>query len=1142
MSLREKKCVQARFLLGPAGSGKTFRCLTEIQAALKSSPEGPPLVLLAPKQATFQLERQLLAGGVLSGYTRLNILSFERLAQFILSLLQVPQPSGLLTEEGRVMVLRALLLRHRDELELFRQSAGRSGFARQVSQLLNEWQQHQYTPAKLRALSQQTGLGRELQLKLRDLALLLGAYEDWLGERGLQEGNRLLDAATESLKTKPRSPTSNGAPGALPSSISHPPSSLRISGLWLDGFAEMTPQELDLLAAILPHVERAVLAFCLDSESETEASWLSIWSSIGKTFQQCRQRIARLPECELSIETLKRSPKISRFRGNPALRHLETSWATPPRTPDPGAQPLASSIRIVACTNPEAEAAFAAREILAFVRNGRRFRDCAVLVRNLDGYHQTLARAFRRYHLPFFLDRRESAAHHPLAELTRNAVRTVTFGWLADDWFAALKAGFCSVDETEIDRLENEALARGWHGSRWLETIEITDNPGLAASLERLRQKLMPPFANLARQFARFQNSPTGEQLAEALREFWSEMKVEQTLENWSLGNREKSSIHQTVGEQMHAWLDNVALAFANEALPLGEWLPILEAGLGNLTVGMIPPALDQVLIGAVDRARNPDLKLMVVVGVNESVFPAAPLEPVILTEGDRDELGQCAVALGPGLRERLARERYLGYIACTRAGEKLVVTFARHDADGKSLNPSPFITQLRRIFPQLEPGEFNGPVEPAQAEHVSELAAPLFMAQNAGRPAQNWSELLELPAAAEWMDGVRALREPDPAEDLSAALAEKLYGPVLHSSVSRLEEFASCPFQFFVHAGLQAEERKTFELDSREQGSFQHEVLKMFHEQLPAGQKRWRDVTPAEARARIGSIATALAVDYRDGLLRANEQSRFTARMLTESLQDFVETLVTWMQGQYEFDPVKAELDFGFGNPLAPAWEIDLGNRGKLALRGRIDRVDLCRETDGRAWCVVLDYKSGGRKLDPLLVAHGVQLQLLAYLAVVRQWPDPQPLFDVKTLVPAGVFYVNLRGEYEPGDTRTDALAEVADARKRAYRHTGRFDAGVLTHLDRVQAADQFNYRLNKDGSLRAGSSEALPRAEFEGLLDRVETQLSEMGRAIFSGKARLDPYRKGRQTPCEFCNYRAACRLDPWTHQYRVLRAEGL
>ena len=68
----------------------------------------------------------------------------------------------------------------------------------------------------------------------------------------------------------------------------------------------MTPQELDLLAAVLPRCDRATLAFCLASEPAAETSWLSIWSSIGKTFQQCRQRLENLPDCEIKIEILPR--------------------------------------------------------------------------------------------------------------------------------------------------------------------------------------------------------------------------------------------------------------------------------------------------------------------------------------------------------------------------------------------------------------------------------------------------------------------------------------------------------------------------------------------------------------------------------------------------------------------------------------------------------------------------------------------------------------------------------------------------------------------------------------------------------------------------------------------------------------------
>jgi ATP-dependent helicase/nuclease subunit B len=530
---------------------------------------------------------------------------------------------------------------------------------------------------------------------------------------------------------------------------------------------------------------------------------------------------------------------------------------------------------------------------------------------------------------------------------------------------------------------------------------------------------------------------------------------------------------------------------------------------------------------------------------MNESIFPAAPAPAVILTDADRDELGQ-TVAFSPDLRERLSRERFLGYIACTRASEKLSVTFSRHNADGRALNPSPFVAHLQRLFPNLEVVEFQNEIELADAEHAIEIAPILSAWPNtpgsAGEPlalaAAEFAGLLELPALKSLLETLQALREPNQAASLSPALAEKLFGPVLQTSVSRLEELAQCPFKFFVCSGLHAGERKLFELDARERGSFQHEVLKIFHEQLAAEGKRWRDLTPAEARERIHAVAAGLTEHFRDGLMRDTAQTRFEAHAMTESLQDFIAVIVTWMRGQYEFDPVAAELDFGGKDSRATAWEIDLDGGHKLALQGRIDRVDLWRDPTGGALTVVMDYKSGGKKWDAIMVANGVQLQLPAYLNALRHWKNPRETFGVERLIPAGVFFVNLRGQFEGGKTRDEVL-DAADARKLAYRHHGRFDASALAKLDRVGAADQFNYRLNQDGSLRKGSVEALPRGEFEKLLDGVESRLKEMGRAIFSGEAKVDPYRKGAETPCEFCDYRAVCRIDPWAHQWRVLRA---
>jgi len=1094
--------VQARFLLGPAGSGKTFRCLDGIRAALRKDPQGPPIIFLAPKQATFQLERQLLTDDALNGFSRLHILSFERLARFIFERLNVAPPA-ILSGEGRVMVLRALLLRHKDELKLFGQSARRPGFAQQLSHLLGELQQHGATSAKLRDAAGRKGLPAGLVDKLADVGLLQEKYSGWLAENGLQDADCLLAFAAEALKDRFRF------------------SAFRFSDLWLDGFAEMTPLELDLLAAIVPFCENATLAFCLNGAAAAD-SWLSIWNGVGKTFQQCRQRIEQSPGVAVQIEVLEQDTKKNRFSNKADLAWLEKNWtiaASHPgsRVPDP------ASIVITACADPEAETSLAAREILKFVRAGNRFRDCAVIVRNLDDYHKPLARAFRRYGIPFFLDRRESIAHHPLAELTRSALRTVAFDWRHEDWFAALKAGFGAVRENDIDRLENAALEFGWQGRKWFSPLPDD-------VLEPVRKAVFPVFQRLHEGLGGCGFQPDGKRLAELIRQFWADIGVEGVLDDWHAAGKGVSSRqpspHQSVLEQMESWLDNLALGFAKTVMPLRDWLPVLEAGLGNLTVGVIPPVLDEVLVGAIDRARNPDLKFVLVLGVNETVFPALPASPVILTEAEREALQMFG---GSNLREQLSREQFYGYLAFTRASEKLVMTFSRADADGRAMAPSPFIGHLQKLLPSLQTDAAQTGIDLEQVEHVNELVPFIYP-----HPA-----LTDIAAVTGLSARLSGLRAPDPKENLSPAIAHRLYGPVLKVSVSRLEEFAQCPFRFFVRKGLGARERKKFELDRRERGNFQHELLKKFHEEATADGGRWRDLTPEEARECIGRIAEELAGGFRDGLLQENARSRFAARVMTGAIQDFIAVTVRWLREQNEFDPEKAELDFGTKQSPETAWEIPLAGGRKLSLEGRIDRVDLCRNEQGEALALVLDYKAGGKKLDAVFIEHGIQLQLLAYLNVLSHWKDPEKTFQAKRLVPAGVFYVNLRGELENGGTRNDVLADVAGSKRTAYRHAGRFDADILKKLDRVEAKDQFSYQVNKDGSLRKGSTQALPRPEFERLLRRAEELLRRFGEEIYAGAADLDPYRKGKQTACDYCDYSVACRIDPWTHEFRVLRA---
>jgi ATP-dependent helicase/nuclease subunit B len=1092
--LRDKERVRVRFLLGPAGTGKTFLCLREIRRALTDDPGGPPLILLSPKQATFQLERQLLGEPDLPGYTRLHILSFERLAKFILDRLGHPPPR-LLSEDGRTMVLHALLARRQDDLSIFHSSARLPGFARQLSVELREFQRHRLSPAVLLDLSNRADTAEPLRRKLRDLSLLLGDYMAWLEKNNLKDVDCLLDLATlELLKA-----------GAKAFSI---------AGLWLDGFGEMTPQELALLAALAPSCQEATLAFCLDRpRKDGDTPWLSIWSGISKSWRRCWDTLSAVPQARLRVEVLPRRPAVNRYAPSPVLAHLEEHWADP--TDFPGVA-LPRSLRVVVCPNPASEAVLAAREIMTFVRAGGRFREAAVLVRRMEGYHDDLRRVFTRYQIPFFLDRRQPVAQHPLAELTRSTLRAAAFGWRHDDWFGALKSGLVADDEHAIDALENVALEHGWKGEDWFAPFHPSEAKLQWA--DRLRAQWIKPFAAIrSLRLAR----PSGPQLAEALRALWQALDVEKKLERWT------DAVHATVWEQMNAWLDDVKLAFAGESLPWADWLPILEAGLTGLTVGVIPPVMDQVLIGAVDRSRNPELKLVLLLGVNEKVFPALPPADGLLSEADRAELN-----LGHDTRQFLSREQFFGYIACTRSSERLVVTCAQHDSADQPLNPSGFISRLKSLFSTLEIENFSTPAW-SDAQHPSELMG--LVAHPASSPATE--ELLQWPVFNSFREQLKAFRARPERETLSPALAEKLYGPSLTTSVSRLEQFAACSFRFFIHSGLRAEERRFFELEVRERGTFQHEILATFHQQLQSEKKKWRDLTPEEARQRIARIVTETTPRFMHGLIAANAQTRFSVRVLSESLQDFVGAMVQWMS-QYQFDPYEVEMGFGTDKPKLPSWRLDLGGGHHLVFRGIIDRIDLCHLDSGdEALAVVIDYKSSARKLDKLMMAHGLQLQLAGYLNVLRRLADPHPVFGTKRLVPAGVFYVNLRGQAERGRSRTEVLQGGPPLLR--YQHSGRFDHAALSYLDNRRSADgtQFKYKLNKDGQPHARNTDLMSSDHFSQLLDEVESQLVRMGREIYDGTIELNPFQKGSERACDKCEYQGICRFDTWTHSFRRL-----
>lgn len=1139
---------KATFILGPAGSGKTHHCIQSVRQRLAQDSEGPPLLFLAPKQATFQIESQILANGELGGYTRLEILSFARLAERVLSELS-PGSFRILSDEGRIMVLRSLLGKHAKELRSFRSAAGFPALAQELAALLQELGRQQMGAKKLDRLKEQVELSPRLRNKLHDLALLSGQYRRWLRRSDLHDTESLLELATNQLCSET-------------SSLFSP------EELWLDGFAEMTAQELALLAAVARRSKRANLCFCVDPGKPGDPSWLNLWATVDETWQRCRQRIEELPDVEMETVRLARDSERSRFSGSRPLQHLEACWTAP--KPLPIAAP---EVAITACTDPETEVVHAARAILRSVREeGIRFRQIAVIARRLEGYATEIQRIFGRYQIPHFIDQRDSIRHHPAVILTQSALRLLAFDWQNADWFAALKTQLLDGSAEQTCHLENAALEFGIEGGQWRRalTSEICPHP-FVESLEQHRQAVIAPFEELEAQLftsgAGRSRHINGTELAEAVRRFWERIALADQLEKWdrpaeaveAVGS--EPAVHAAAWQQLQAWRENVSLAFADMRRPLADWIAILENGLGNLTVGVIPPSADQVLVGAVDRARNPEVELALLLGLNESVFPARPRRHPLLTEADQKQLEQSAWFLP--LKRRLAHERFYAYIACTRSRKKLAVSYAEQDAEGRLLNPSSIVDHLQRLFPSIQTrrfarkrtvdgwtGEGRSPLR--EAEHWSELIRPLFRAKS-GQTADSEAEKLFHSLETASLPPLRSFPVEAGSERLSPAVAKILYADAksaaeaeantLCSSASRLEQFAACPFQFFLRSGLKAEERIQRRIDAKTLGSFQHAVLEKFHRRVQVQRRQWRDLAPQEARELIAQIAANIADAFQQGVFQKNEVSRFSLETASERLQEFIAVTVQWMR-QYDFDPHTAELAFGGKNDDLGPWTLSLGNGDRLSLVGKIDRLDLLRRPGGRETAaVIIDYKSGNAALDPVLLRNGIQLQLFVYLNAIAQHLEIAGRLKINSLLPAGAFLVPLQGKAPRASHRNDAQTKHAN-RPKAFQWNGCFDHDHLRQLDNrpdQAKGDQIAYNLKKDGASAKGGQSAMPPQAFREMTRRLEETVRQLSKRIFAGDIAATPYKHKEKTPCAYCPYPAVCRIDVGAHPYRTLHSSA-
>jgi len=1147
-----------RFVLGRSGAGKTRYCIDEIRAKLRTEPDGPPLIMLVPEQATFQTEYEMLRESTRPGTIRAQALSFRRLA------FRVMQETGgtalvPIDENGKNMLLYKLMHRLSADLKLFQGAGSQPGFIERLGELLTEWKRYGVDSGQLADVTTNAHPAADaaasplLANKMHDLKLLYQALE-------LETAHLYADAEDYLTYLARGFALSAAVAGAE---------------IWIDGFHGFTPKEYEALAAIIGASTNVTIALTLDRpyEAGEQPHELELFHPTAETFIKLRE-LAELNSVPILDTITLSSPTLPRFEGRAALAHAERSYAS--RRPMPSAisteamfdpeQP-AGEISLHAAPNRRTEAEAAIRDMVRRAREeGMRWRDMAVMVRNATDYTDYLTELMHDYGIPYFLDQKRTASHHPLVEFIRSALETVLHGWSYDAVCRCMKTELLFPDSSEsrltresFDLLENYALAAGIDGWRWCDkkswkplVRESLDNEeAVEASKSELarfqvvleaREAIVAP---LQRFGDALRSAKDVRSMCMALYRLLERADAADRLERWSRADAEagrvrQSRSHRQLWDGVMSLLDQLVEMTGDEQLTPELFAGMVETGLDSLKLASVPPSLDQVLIGSVDRTRSGEVKVCYVLGANDGVLPMRMQEDGILTEQERDTLADKGLPLAPSVRRRLLDERFMIYNAIAAPSHHLWISYAMADEEGKSLHPSELIRHLRVMFPLLQERTLSSEptTEMSRDEQLSFVIRPAAVLPYLNAQLRAWQQGAELDAIwwdiynwfairPDWQEPLRqrtaALGYTNEVQPLDPETARQLYGERLRASVSRMERFVSCPFQHFAVYGLRLEERPIYRLEAPDVGQLFHAALSRVADRFG---KRWGAVTEQQAVDVVAETVEAIAPRLQSEILLSSGRHRYMLVKLKAIITQAALMLADHAR-RAAFHPVGLEVDFGPEGQLPPLI-IPTPEGGEVELVGRIDRVDAA-ETDEGLLLRVMDYKSSSTSLRMEEVAFGLSLQMLAYLDVLLTHGSAWLGQEVK---PAGVLYFHVHNPLLSSSGGMDR-EEARKQRLKKFKPKGLLvaDERVVRLMDSELESghsEVLPLAIKKDGSFYSTSS-VLAEEGWESLRVSVRQAIGRIGRAIGCGAVSISPYRMGGKSPCTFCSYKPVCQFDP-------------
>lgn len=1105
-----------QFILGNSGSGKSHLLYEKMIEESRRHPERNYMVIV-PEQFTMQTQKDLVMLHPNRGIMNIDVLSFRRLAHRIFEEVGADRRM-VLTETGKNLMIRKVAIEQKQKLVVLGAKMNLPGYVSEVKSILSELMQYEITDFELKEMMEFVKNRPLLYAKLADVRELYRAFLEYQRDRFMKP-EELLDVLCQ---------------------VAGKSKLLKNSTIALDGFTGFTPAQMNVLERLLVLCRKVMLTVTIDAKEQLfgEVQEHELFALSKKTIQSI-SRLADAAAIPIEEPVILGKEQLPRYRKGGALCHLEQNLF---RKRKRVYVKETDEISLHTAKTPAAEVHFAARTISRLVREqGYRYNEIAIITGNLSSYHNYVKKIFPMYGVPAFIDETRHILLNPCLEFVRGALLVAEKDFQSEAVFRYLRTGMAGLLPGEIDSLENYVLATGIRGRKVWET-EWTYCPKYMGPEELetcngYRMRVMESLALFAQRMAR--NGMQLKDYADALYELLEQCGVQQQLKDREIallneGEREEAKEYGQIYAILIGLLDEMVDLLGEEKVSSREFAEILDAGFSEAKVGVIPPGIDQVQVGDIERSRLAHVKVLFFLGLNDGWVPARGENGGIVSDMERELLRETGIELAPSARENSYIQRFYLYQNLTKPQEHLYLSWCSAGGDGTLMRPSYLISSVMKLFPKLRIHE-EDEIGTSIMQVTTKKNGLLFLTnglQSVREGGKNpaWLELYgQYLQDDEYRERVQNLVCAAFINGAAGALtfqtSKELYGETMTNSVTRLEQFAACAFAHFAQYGLRLSERELYGVKPVDLGILFHRAMELFSRQLQNTKTDWAEISYEEQAVLMDRCVEIVSAEYGFGVLHEGAREAYTIQRLKRILRRSVWAMHEQIRAG-KFRPTAFEVAFEDAGNLE-AVHVRFGEHGRIRLQGRIDRVDTV-ETQEEVYVKIIDYKSGMTQFDPVSLYYGLQLQLVVYLNAALEME--QKLHPDQKVVPAGIFYYRMQ---DPVLEMEDGADEEKMREKllKKLRPDGLVneDGEILRMLDQNIGGDSLVIPagFKKDGSLKAFSSTATTE-QFEQLSGFVSEKMKKMAQQIMNGEVQAKPFADSKGSACDYCAFADVCGFD--------------